>query len=119
MLNHVISLLHTLWITNLGNKQKSPRTLHRKDLRENQKFLPLQLVNEFLHILIALLRHIRLVAPILFLGSSIVFCCCLTLETNVLKWELQSLITICPFIMYDGKQASLEFNLGWIWTVSF
>ncbi|XP_066475924.1 nucleolar pre-ribosomal-associated protein 1 [Tiliqua scincoides] len=59
VLNHVVSLLHTLWITNLGDKQKSPRTLHRKELRENQKFLPLQLVNEFLHVLIALLKHIR------------------------------------------------------------
>ncbi|XP_054829571.1 nucleolar pre-ribosomal-associated protein 1 [Eublepharis macularius] len=51
MLNNVILLVHTLWVTNLGDKQKR--------LLENQKFLPLQLINEFLHVLITLLKYIR------------------------------------------------------------
>ncbi|XP_060090308.1 nucleolar pre-ribosomal-associated protein 1 [Heteronotia binoei] len=59
MLNYVIFLVHTLWITNLGDKQKSLQMPCRKKLLENQKFLPLQLVNEFLHVLITLLKHIR------------------------------------------------------------
>ncbi|XP_061483804.1 nucleolar pre-ribosomal-associated protein 1 isoform X3 [Rhineura floridana] len=58
MLNHVISLVHTLWVTNLGDKQKSPGTSDKK-LLENQKFLPLQLVSEFLHILLMLLKHVQ------------------------------------------------------------
>ncbi|XP_062982759.1 nucleolar pre-ribosomal-associated protein 1 [Elgaria multicarinata webbii] len=59
MLNRVISLVHTLWITNLGDKQKSLGTSCKKDLQENQKFLPLQLISEFLHLLIMLLKHIQ------------------------------------------------------------
>ncbi|KAF7251021.1 Nucleolar pre-ribosomal-associated protein 1 [Varanus komodoensis] len=59
MLNHVISLVHTLWLTNLGDKQKALGISCKEELQENQKFLPLQLVSEFLHILITLLKHIR------------------------------------------------------------
>nr|XP_056714188.1 nucleolar pre-ribosomal-associated protein 1 [Euleptes europaea] len=59
MLNYVIFLVHTLWITNLGDKQKSFQMPCGNNLLENQKFLPLQLVNEFLHVLITLLKHIR------------------------------------------------------------
>uniref|UniRef100_A0A670I5I8 URB1 ribosome biosis homolog n=1 Tax=Podarcis muralis TaxID=64176 RepID=A0A670I5I8_PODMU len=59
MLSSVISLVHTLWVTNLGDKQKSLGTPDTKELLENQRFLPLQLVSEFLHILLMLLKHIR------------------------------------------------------------
>uniref|UniRef100_A0A6J0TW72 Nucleolar pre-ribosomal-associated protein 1 n=1 Tax=Pogona vitticeps TaxID=103695 RepID=A0A6J0TW72_9SAUR len=58
ILNHVISLVHTLWVTNLGDKQKSLGMIS-KELQKDQKFLPLQLISEFLHILIMLLKHIR------------------------------------------------------------
>uniref|UniRef100_A0A8C5WVB3 URB1 ribosome biosis homolog n=1 Tax=Laticauda laticaudata TaxID=8630 RepID=A0A8C5WVB3_LATLA len=52
----IISLIDTLWKTNLGNKQTSSSQL---ELKENQKFLPIQLINEFLHVLLTLLSHIR------------------------------------------------------------
>ncbi|NXW84799.1 NPA1P protein, partial [Alopecoenas beccarii] len=54
MLNKIISLLHTLWLTNLGDKREN-----RNQSKENRKFLPIQLVNEFLYVLIALIKHIR------------------------------------------------------------
>ncbi|KAH0624869.1 hypothetical protein JD844_032735 [Phrynosoma platyrhinos] len=59
VLNHVISLVHNLWVTNLGNKRKSLGTPCKKQLQANQKLLPLQFISEFLHILITLLKHIR------------------------------------------------------------
>ncbi|XP_067897159.1 nucleolar pre-ribosomal-associated protein 1 isoform X2 [Heterodontus francisci] len=46
LISDLISLLHTLWLTNLGNKEQT------------QKFLPLLLINEFLYVLIVLIRHI-------------------------------------------------------------
>ncbi|NXE18412.1 NPA1P protein, partial [Ardeotis kori] len=52
LLNKIISLLHTLWLTNLGAKRESMS-------QENRKFLPIQLVNEFLYVLITLIKHIR------------------------------------------------------------
>ncbi|XP_010155068.1 PREDICTED: nucleolar pre-ribosomal-associated protein 1-like, partial [Eurypyga helias] len=54
MLNKIISLLHTLWLTNLGGKRES-----RNQSQENRKFLPIQLVNEFLYVLVTLIKHIR------------------------------------------------------------
>ncbi|XP_048349854.1 nucleolar pre-ribosomal-associated protein 1 isoform X2 [Sphaerodactylus townsendi] len=59
MLNYVVSLVHTLWVTNLGDKHKLLQTSCGKKLLESQKFLPLQIVSEFLHVLIQLLKHIR------------------------------------------------------------
>uniref|UniRef100_A0A674K4R5 URB1 ribosome biogenesis homolog n=1 Tax=Terrapene triunguis TaxID=2587831 RepID=A0A674K4R5_9SAUR len=61
VLTNVISLVHTLWITNLGNKGRAMplQTLCKKEPQENQKFLPLQLINEFLYVLIMLVKHIR------------------------------------------------------------
>uniref|UniRef100_A0A8C3XSH8 Nucleolar pre-ribosomal-associated protein 1 n=1 Tax=Chelydra serpentina TaxID=8475 RepID=A0A8C3XSH8_CHESE len=61
VLTSVISLVHTLWITNLGNKARAMplQTPCKKEPQENQKFLPLQLINEFLYVLIMLLKHIR------------------------------------------------------------
>ncbi|XP_009696050.1 PREDICTED: nucleolar pre-ribosomal-associated protein 1-like [Cariama cristata] len=54
LLNKIISLLHTLWLTNLGGKRES-----KNQSQENRKFLPIQLVNEFLYVLITLIKHIR------------------------------------------------------------
>ncbi|XP_068281432.1 nucleolar pre-ribosomal-associated protein 1 [Nyctibius grandis] len=54
LLNKIISLLHTLWLTNLGSKRES-----KNQCQENRKFLPIQLVNEFLYVLIILIKHIR------------------------------------------------------------
>ncbi|XP_009955891.1 PREDICTED: nucleolar pre-ribosomal-associated protein 1 [Leptosomus discolor] len=54
LLDKIISLLHTLWLTNLGGKRES-----KNQSQENRKFLPIQLVNEFLYVLIALIKHIR------------------------------------------------------------
>uniref|UniRef100_A0A8C4VFM0 URB1 ribosome biosis homolog n=1 Tax=Gopherus evgoodei TaxID=1825980 RepID=A0A8C4VFM0_9SAUR len=61
VLTNVISLVHTLWITNLGKKGRvmSLQTPCKKEPQENQKFLPLQLINEFLYVLIVLVKHIR------------------------------------------------------------
>ncbi|NWS71444.1 NPA1P protein, partial [Crotophaga sulcirostris] len=54
LLNRIISLLHTLWLTNLPDKRKS-----KNPSQENRKFLPIQLVNEFLYVMIVLIKHIR------------------------------------------------------------
>uniref|UniRef100_A0A8B9M387 URB1 ribosome biogenesis homolog n=1 Tax=Accipiter nisus TaxID=211598 RepID=A0A8B9M387_9AVES len=54
LLNKIISLLHTLWLTNLGDKREV-----KNQSQENRKFLPIQLVNEFLYVLITLIKHIR------------------------------------------------------------
>ncbi|XP_007424576.1 nucleolar pre-ribosomal-associated protein 1 [Python bivittatus] len=59
LLIRIISLVRTLWITNLGNKQTSLSSSSKPELKEKQKFLPIQLINEFLHILLTLLKHIR------------------------------------------------------------
>ncbi|NXL64330.1 NPA1P protein, partial [Chordeiles acutipennis] len=53
-LNKIISLLHTLWLTNLGGKRES-----KNQSQENRKLLPIQLVNEFLYVLVTLIKHIR------------------------------------------------------------
>ncbi|XP_065597859.1 nucleolar pre-ribosomal-associated protein 1 [Cyrtonyx montezumae] len=54
LLNRLISLVHTLWLTNVGAKRES-----KKKPLENRKLLPIQLVNEFLYVLIALVKLIR------------------------------------------------------------
>ncbi|KAM4683456.1 nucleolar pre-ribosomal-associated protein 1 isoform 1-T1 [Amazona ochrocephala] len=54
MINKIVSLLHTLWLTNLGGKREI-----KNQSQENRKFLPIQLVNEFLYVLITLIKHIR------------------------------------------------------------
>ncbi|GAB0178161.1 nucleolar pre-ribosomal-associated protein 1 [Grus japonensis] len=56
LLNKIISLLHTLWLTNLGGKRESK---NQSQENKNRKFLPIQLVNEFLYVLITLIKHIR------------------------------------------------------------
>ncbi|NXN37943.1 NPA1P protein, partial [Rhinoptilus africanus] len=54
LLNRIISLLHALWLTNLGSKRES-----KNQSQENRTLLPIQLVNEFLYVLITLMKHIR------------------------------------------------------------
>ncbi|NXA49095.1 NPA1P protein, partial [Nothocercus julius] len=54
MLNKVISLVQALWVTNLGGKRES-----KSEPQKSRKFLPIQLVNEFLYVLITLVKHIR------------------------------------------------------------
>ncbi|XP_051869866.1 nucleolar pre-ribosomal-associated protein 1 [Pristis pectinata] len=46
LMSDLISLLHTLWLTNLGNKETT------------QKFLPFLFINEFLFVLTILIQHI-------------------------------------------------------------
>ncbi|XP_063812468.1 nucleolar pre-ribosomal-associated protein 1 [Pseudophryne corroboree] len=60
-LGSVISLISNLWFTNLGKKEKakSRGSLSQEGATDQEKFLPLHLVNEYLGIVMALLRHIR------------------------------------------------------------
>uniref|UniRef100_A0A4W3JRC6 URB1 ribosome biogenesis homolog n=1 Tax=Callorhinchus milii TaxID=7868 RepID=A0A4W3JRC6_CALMI len=61
MLFNLISLLHTLWLTNLGKKEKT------------QKFLPLHFINEFLYILSANYINVNLTfSEFLHMFSSII-----------------------------------------------
>ncbi|RMC01777.1 hypothetical protein DUI87_21795 [Hirundo rustica rustica] len=54
VINKIISLLHTLWLTNLGDKREN-----KNQSQEKRKLLPIQLVNEFLYVLVTLIKHIR------------------------------------------------------------
>ncbi|KAG9486186.1 hypothetical protein GDO78_008986 [Eleutherodactylus coqui] len=58
-LGTVISLLHNLWFSNLGKKGKVKSKEEQEKAGEQEKFLPLHLVNEMLSVLMILLRHIR------------------------------------------------------------
>uniref|UniRef100_A0A803V723 URB1 ribosome biosis homolog n=1 Tax=Ficedula albicollis TaxID=59894 RepID=A0A803V723_FICAL len=53
VINKIISLLHTLWLTNLGDKREN-----KNQSQEKRKLLPIQLVNEFLYVLVTLIKHI-------------------------------------------------------------
>ncbi|XP_051006192.1 nucleolar pre-ribosomal-associated protein 1 [Acomys russatus] len=61
LLSHVISLLHTLWVTNLGNKapEEKSQPPGQPGSHEPQKMLALHVVDEFLYVLIALTKHLR------------------------------------------------------------
>ncbi|XP_006983601.1 nucleolar pre-ribosomal-associated protein 1 isoform X1 [Peromyscus maniculatus bairdii] len=61
LLSNVISLLHTLWVTNLGNKapEQGGQPPCQPGSHESQKMLALHMVNEFLYVLIALTKHLR------------------------------------------------------------
>ncbi|XP_021484142.1 nucleolar pre-ribosomal-associated protein 1 isoform X1 [Meriones unguiculatus] len=61
LLSHMISLLHTLWVTNLGNKAPEDKSQPncQPGSHESQKMLALHLVSEFLYVLIALTKHLR------------------------------------------------------------
>lgn len=52
VINKIISLLHTLWLTNLGYKREN-----KNQSQEKRKLLPIQLVTEFLYVLVTLIRH--------------------------------------------------------------
>ncbi|CAH6792538.1 nucleolar pre-ribosomal-associated protein 1 [Phodopus roborovskii] len=61
LLSNVISLLHTLWVTNLGSRagEQGEQPPGRPGSQESQKMLALHIVNEFLYVLIALTKHLR------------------------------------------------------------
>lgn len=61
LLSNVISLLHTLWVTNLGDKggEGNSQPPCQPGSHEPRKLLALHLVNEFLYVLVALMKHLR------------------------------------------------------------
>uniref|UniRef100_A0A8C3VSQ9 URB1 ribosome biosis homolog n=1 Tax=Catagonus wagneri TaxID=51154 RepID=A0A8C3VSQ9_9CETA len=61
LLCNVISLLHTLWVTNLGDKGEEVGEQRPGKLgsQEPPKLLALHLVNEFLYVLLVLTKHLR------------------------------------------------------------
>lgn len=61
LLSNVISLLHTLWVTNLGNKapEQGGQPPCQPGSQASQKMLALHIVDEFLHVLITLTTHLR------------------------------------------------------------
>ncbi|XP_013359577.1 PREDICTED: nucleolar pre-ribosomal-associated protein 1 isoform X2 [Chinchilla lanigera] len=61
LLSNVISLLHTLWVTNLGDKgvEGESQPPRQPGSQEPRKLLALHLVSEFLYVLVALLKHLR------------------------------------------------------------
>ncbi|XP_023561351.1 nucleolar pre-ribosomal-associated protein 1 isoform X2 [Octodon degus] len=61
LLANVISLLHTLWVTNLGDKgvEGESQPPRQPGSQEPRKLLALHLVNEFLYVLLALVKHLR------------------------------------------------------------
>ncbi|XP_064263260.1 nucleolar pre-ribosomal-associated protein 1 [Passer domesticus] len=54
VINKITSLVHTLWLTNTGVKREK-----KNQSQENRKLLPIQLVNEFLCVLVTLIKHIQ------------------------------------------------------------
>ncbi|OCT93833.1 hypothetical protein XELAEV_18011503mg [Xenopus laevis] len=61
LLENLISLLHNLWLTNLGKRVSSMASgaQDKDELVKEQKLLPLHLVSEFVSVLVAMIRHIR------------------------------------------------------------
>ncbi|XP_046504084.1 nucleolar pre-ribosomal-associated protein 1-like [Equus quagga] len=61
LLSNIISLLHTLWVTNLGDKgvEQESQPPCKAGPQEPPKLLALQLVNEFLYVFIVLTKHLR------------------------------------------------------------
>ncbi|XP_007493354.2 nucleolar pre-ribosomal-associated protein 1 isoform X1 [Monodelphis domestica] len=61
VLSNIISLLHTLWLSNLGNKRMEIQDDHPCELvaPQSPKLLPLQFVNEFLYVMVVLVRYLR------------------------------------------------------------
>uniref|UniRef100_A0A8C0XP58 Nucleolar pre-ribosomal-associated protein 1 n=1 Tax=Castor canadensis TaxID=51338 RepID=A0A8C0XP58_CASCN len=61
LLSNVVSLLHTLWVTNLGDKgmEEESQPPGQPGSREPRKLLALHLITEFLYILIAVMKHLR------------------------------------------------------------
>lgn len=61
LLSNIISLLHTLWVTILGDKgaDLEGQPSCRLGSQEPPKLLALHVVNEFLYVLIMLTKHLR------------------------------------------------------------
>ncbi|XP_049713737.1 nucleolar pre-ribosomal-associated protein 1 isoform X2 [Elephas maximus indicus] len=61
LLSSVISLVHTLWMTNLGDRVVEPESQPpcKPGSQEPPKLLALHLIDEFLYVLIALVKHLR------------------------------------------------------------
>lgn len=61
LLSNLISLLHTLWVTTLGNRdvQAGAQPPCRPGSQEPPKLLALHLVDEFLYVLLVLTKHLR------------------------------------------------------------
>ncbi|XP_012926742.1 nucleolar pre-ribosomal-associated protein 1 isoform X2 [Heterocephalus glaber] len=61
LLANVISLLHKLWVTNLGDKgmEAGSQPPNQPGFREPRKLLALHLVNEFLYVLLVLVKDLR------------------------------------------------------------
>ncbi|XFF96411.1 hypothetical protein AB1E19_000036 [Capra hircus] len=61
LLSNLISLLHTLWVTTLGNREVEPGAQPpcKPGSQEPPKLLALHLVDEFLYVLLMLTKHLR------------------------------------------------------------
>ncbi|XP_076974949.1 nucleolar pre-ribosomal-associated protein 1 isoform X3 [Tamandua tetradactyla] len=61
MLSNIISLVHTLWVTNLGDKgvEVGSQFQCKPGSQDPPKLLALHIVNEFLYVLLVLMRHLR------------------------------------------------------------
>ncbi|KAK2490694.1 hypothetical protein MC885_003320 [Smutsia gigantea] len=65
LLCSIISLLHTLWVTNLGDRgvESGSQPPCKPGSQEPPKLLALHLVDEFLYVLIVLVKHLRPALP--------------------------------------------------------
>ncbi|XP_075398487.1 nucleolar pre-ribosomal-associated protein 1 [Tenrec ecaudatus] len=61
LLSNVISLVHTLWVTNLGDRvvEAEGRPPRKPRSQAPPKLLALHLIDEFLYVLLALMKHLR------------------------------------------------------------
>ncbi|XP_023597066.1 nucleolar pre-ribosomal-associated protein 1 [Trichechus manatus latirostris] len=61
LLSNIISLVHTLWVTNLGDRMVEPKSQPpcKRGSQEPPKLLALHLIDEFLYVLVALMKHLR------------------------------------------------------------
>ena len=61
LLSNLISLLHTLWVTTLGNREVEPGAQPpcKPGSQKPPKLLALHLVDEFLYVLLVLTKHLR------------------------------------------------------------
>lgn len=61
LLSNLISLLHTLWVTTLGDRgvEAGQQPPCKPGSQEPPKLLALHLVDEFLYVLLVLTKHLR------------------------------------------------------------
>ncbi|XP_068601520.1 nucleolar pre-ribosomal-associated protein 1 [Brachionichthys hirsutus] len=59
LLSHIIDLVHMLWFTNLGQKEKQTEGTENTSSQSSVKCLPLPLINEFLCVALTIGRHLR------------------------------------------------------------